>query len=192
MKLLIALKLFCGAKLPSTKQTFWELFNGLERLEDADQKAKIEEIYELINEMDKKMFNSFFTGRVCGEINRMIEDKKIDKESAIWLLRHVGYCKVLKKIWSIYFEGSSLDEKLEELIIEEEKKKEEKNEDFLVGLCECYLMLHNCLRILPKELISICVHYLLKVALNKEEDEETHKEVEMAVVALSSISNCQA
>ncbi|KAH7821328.1 uncharacterized protein MONOS_17768 [Monocercomonoides exilis] len=70
------------------------------------------------------------------------------------------------------------------MIIEEEKKTEEKNEKLLVDLCECYLLLKEYPSL---KYISICLPFLLKVASEKEENEETQKEVEMALFALSSI-----
>ncbi|KAH7823790.1 uncharacterized protein MONOS_1871 [Monocercomonoides exilis] len=39
----------------------------------------------------------------------------------------------------------------------------------------------------PKEFLTICVPCLLKVALNRKEDKDIQKEVEMALLALSSI-----
>ncbi|KAH7824087.1 uncharacterized protein MONOS_1714 [Monocercomonoides exilis] len=67
---------------------------------------------------------------------------------------------------------------------ENEKKNEEKNEKLLVDLCECYASLSLYF---PSELLSICIPYLLKVASKKEENEETQKEVEIALLALSDI-----
>ncbi|KAH7823028.1 uncharacterized protein MONOS_17613 [Monocercomonoides exilis] len=82
-------------------------------------------------------------------------------------------------------EFSLLKSRLNEMIIEEEEKKEEKDERLLADLCECYLLLSS---MFSNKLRSICVSCLLKVALNKEENEETQKEVEIAFMALSYIS----
>ncbi|KAH7824885.1 uncharacterized protein MONOS_7081 [Monocercomonoides exilis] len=46
-----------------------------------------------------------------------------------------------------------------------------------------------CSRYISDELLSICLPCVLKVALNKDENEETQKEVEMALLALSNIDN---
>ncbi|KAH7826725.1 uncharacterized protein MONOS_12333 [Monocercomonoides exilis] len=73
-------------------------------------------------------------------------------------------------------------------MIFEEEKREEKNERLLVDLCECYLLLGNQFN---SELIPICMSCLFKVALNKQEDEETQKEVEMALLALRRIYTFQ-
>eukprot|EP00770_Monocercomonoides_exilis_P014779 MONOS_14725.1-p1 / transcript=MONOS_14725.1 / gene=MONOS_14725 / organism=Monocercomonoides_exilis_PA203 / gene_product=unspecified product / transcript_product=unspecified product / location=Mono_scaffold01059:13475-14721(-) / protein_length=305 / sequence_SO=supercontig / SO=protein_coding / is_pseudo=false len=70
------------------------------------------------------------------------------------------------------------------MIIEEEKKKEEKDEKHLADLYECFIPLSFDF---AQGLILMCVFCLLKVALKKEEEEETQKEVEMALLALSSI-----
>ncbi|KAH7818583.1 uncharacterized protein MONOS_18665 [Monocercomonoides exilis] len=102
--------------------------------------------------------------------------------NAIFLLKHVGFYNVLKDISNFGFEGSTLKKIFEKMIIDEEKKKEEKNEKLLVNLCECYIFQSN---LFSYKLLSICVSCLLKVALKKEGNEETQKEVEMALLALS-------
>ncbi|KAH7826221.1 uncharacterized protein MONOS_8319 [Monocercomonoides exilis] len=71
------------------------------------------------------------------------------------------------------------------MIFEEEKKKEEKDDYLLVDLCESFVLLND--EFTSTEFLSICVPCLLKVALRKEEIEEVQKEVEMALLALSSI-----
>eukprot|EP00770_Monocercomonoides_exilis_P006884 MONOS_6847.1-p1 / transcript=MONOS_6847.1 / gene=MONOS_6847 / organism=Monocercomonoides_exilis_PA203 / gene_product=unspecified product / transcript_product=unspecified product / location=Mono_scaffold00223:77010-77885(+) / protein_length=256 / sequence_SO=supercontig / SO=protein_coding / is_pseudo=false len=70
------------------------------------------------------------------------------------------------------------------MIVEEDKKKEKKNENFLIDLCECHLLLKNGS---SYELLSICIPCLLKSASVKEESEETQKEVEIALLALSRV-----
>ncbi|KAH7824826.1 uncharacterized protein MONOS_9586 [Monocercomonoides exilis] len=65
---------------------------------------------------------------------------------------------------------------------EEEQKKEEENEKLLADLCECFLLLNS---VASSKLLPIWVRRLLKVALNKEESEETQNEVELALLALS-------
>eukprot|EP00770_Monocercomonoides_exilis_P009664 MONOS_9616.1-p1 / transcript=MONOS_9616.1 / gene=MONOS_9616 / organism=Monocercomonoides_exilis_PA203 / gene_product=unspecified product / transcript_product=unspecified product / location=Mono_scaffold00403:1710-2760(-) / protein_length=301 / sequence_SO=supercontig / SO=protein_coding / is_pseudo=false len=71
------------------------------------------------------------------------------------------------------------------MISEEEKKKEGKNEKLLVDLYECYLVL---IYDFTSELHSICVPLLLKAAMNKEERKGSQKDVEIALLALSCIS----
>ncbi|KAH7817677.1 uncharacterized protein MONOS_18088 [Monocercomonoides exilis] len=70
------------------------------------------------------------------------------------------------------------------MIVDEEQKKEEKSKKLFADLCECYLLLNGTF---SSELFSICIFCLLKVALKKEENEETQKGVEMALLALSKI-----
>ncbi|KAH7817052.1 uncharacterized protein MONOS_18167 [Monocercomonoides exilis] len=82
------------------------------------------------------------------------------------------------------FEKSSLKKRLANMIINEERKKDEKKAKLFVDACECYLLLS---RWASSELILICVPCLLKSALKKEESEETQKEVEMALLALSCV-----
>ncbi|KAH7823540.1 uncharacterized protein MONOS_11630 [Monocercomonoides exilis] len=75
--------------------------------------------------------------------------------------------------------------RLEKMIVDEDKKREKKNENLMIELCESFLMLfcnsHS-------ETIKRCVRFLLVVAMNKGENEDTKKEVEMALLALSCSS----
>eukprot|EP00770_Monocercomonoides_exilis_P014878 MONOS_14824.1-p1 / transcript=MONOS_14824.1 / gene=MONOS_14824 / organism=Monocercomonoides_exilis_PA203 / gene_product=unspecified product / transcript_product=unspecified product / location=Mono_scaffold01081:2432-2800(+) / protein_length=123 / sequence_SO=supercontig / SO=protein_coding / is_pseudo=false len=118
-------------------------------------------------------------------MDKMIEEKKMSMENAILLLKHAGYLKVLKNIWILDFRNSSLNKRIEKMIFEEEKKKEGKNEWLLVELCECFTFLKDGVTL--EEFPSVCVPCLLKAALRKEENEESQKEVEMALLALSDI-----
>ncbi|KAH7828955.1 uncharacterized protein MONOS_13626 [Monocercomonoides exilis] len=136
----------------------------------------------VIDEMNKEELYAFFKTDLFNKIHEMIEEKKLSLENAILVLKHIGHCKVLKHIWNNHFKESSLDKRFEKMIIEEEKKKEEKNEKLLIDLCECYLLLN---RWASEELLSTGVSCLLKVALNKEENEEAQKEVEIVLLALS-------
>ncbi|KAH7828591.1 uncharacterized protein MONOS_11831 [Monocercomonoides exilis] len=117
----------------------------------------------------------------------MIEEKKLSMEDAILLMKRIGYCKLLKDVWNLRFGGSSLQKRFEKMIIDEEKKKGEKNKMLLPDLCECFLSLNYRYVVLSETVNEICVSCLLKVALKKEESEETRKEAEMALLALSSI-----
>eukprot|EP00770_Monocercomonoides_exilis_P008692 MONOS_8649.1-p1 / transcript=MONOS_8649.1 / gene=MONOS_8649 / organism=Monocercomonoides_exilis_PA203 / gene_product=unspecified product / transcript_product=unspecified product / location=Mono_scaffold00331:33808-34290(+) / protein_length=137 / sequence_SO=supercontig / SO=protein_coding / is_pseudo=false len=130
-----------------------------------EQKQKIEEMNGMMDKMDEN------------ELRCVLTNEKM------------GYLNALKSIYSSFFEKSSLVERFERLVIEEEKKNEEKkneekNEKLLIDLCECYLFL---IEFFSSESISISVSCLLVVALKKEENEETQKEVEMALLALSRI-----
>eukprot|EP00770_Monocercomonoides_exilis_P004889 MONOS_4865.1-p1 / transcript=MONOS_4865.1 / gene=MONOS_4865 / organism=Monocercomonoides_exilis_PA203 / gene_product=unspecified product / transcript_product=unspecified product / location=Mono_scaffold00135:97109-97681(+) / protein_length=172 / sequence_SO=supercontig / SO=protein_coding / is_pseudo=false len=133
---------------------------------------------ELIHVLSNENYN---------KINKMFEEKKLTVESGIMLLKHMGYCNALKNIRFSQFERSLLCDKIVKMIVDEEMKKEGKSEKLLADLCECYLLL-NVFSI-SKELLSIVVRCLLKVALNKEENEKTQKEVEVALLALSGISD---
>ncbi|KAH7824402.1 uncharacterized protein MONOS_2324 [Monocercomonoides exilis] len=68
------------------------------------------------------------------------------------------------------------------MIVDIEKEKEGKDENLLANLCECYVSLSILIQF---ELAPICVPCLLKVALKKEESEETQTEVELALLALT-------
>ncbi|KAH7830628.1 uncharacterized protein MONOS_18553 [Monocercomonoides exilis] len=149
-----------------------------------EQKQKIKEMNEMMDKMDENESHCVLTNEEFKEIDKMIEEKKLSLENAILLLKQLGYLKTLKCMYSSFFEMFSLIERFERLIIEKEKKKEEKNEKIFVDICESYLLLG---RWFSSELLSICIPCLLKVALKKEENEETQKEVEMALLALSCI-----
>ncbi|KAH7818162.1 uncharacterized protein MONOS_10016 [Monocercomonoides exilis] len=73
------------------------------------------------------------------------------------------------------------------MIIEEDEKKEEKNEKLLFDLCECYLSLYYEFTDIPEEITDICGVNLMKIKLRKEENGETQKEMEMALLALCNI-----
>ncbi|KAH7822148.1 uncharacterized protein MONOS_5962 [Monocercomonoides exilis] len=83
------------------------------------------------------------------------------------------------------FEYSLLKARLEKIIFDECEKGDGKDENRMVDLCECFLIL--CINCILDESLLICVPCLLNVALKKAEDEETQKEVEMALLALSNI-----
>eukprot|EP00770_Monocercomonoides_exilis_P012267 MONOS_12209.1-p1 / transcript=MONOS_12209.1 / gene=MONOS_12209 / organism=Monocercomonoides_exilis_PA203 / gene_product=unspecified product / transcript_product=unspecified product / location=Mono_scaffold00659:25674-26405(-) / protein_length=181 / sequence_SO=supercontig / SO=protein_coding / is_pseudo=false len=163
---------------------FNELFSELEHCNEDEQRTKIGEMTEVMEEMNKKEFQSVFTTRMFDKIYKMIEEKKMSLKDSLLLLKHMGYCNVLKNMWSSGFNDSEMRRRFEQMIFEEEKKKEEKNKGLLINLCECYISLsYN----FPPRLLSICVPCLLKVAMNKEESEKAQKEVEMALLALSCV-----
>ncbi|KAH7819267.1 uncharacterized protein MONOS_2876 [Monocercomonoides exilis] len=168
-----------------TREKFLKLLDDLENCNEDAQKQKIVEMNEIIDEMNEELFKSVFSKEMFDKIDEMIEEKKLTLENAVLLLKHIGYLKGLIKMWSNNFEDSKLIKRIEKMIAEEEKKKELKNEKLLVDICECYISLRSGF---PPELLSICVPCLLKVALKKEESEETQKETEMALLALNRIS----
>ncbi|KAH7817380.1 uncharacterized protein MONOS_12384 [Monocercomonoides exilis] len=169
------------------KKELIEKFNKLlDELEDRDgneQRKKIDEMNVMIEEMNEKEFYSTFTKKNFDKINKMIEEKKLTLNRAILLMKHIGYWIKLKGLWRYSFENSSLRKRFEKImIVEEEKKKEEKDEKLFVDVCECYVLINYST---SSELLSICVPYLLKIALKKDESKETQKEVEMALLALN-------
>ncbi|KAH7818690.1 uncharacterized protein MONOS_18671 [Monocercomonoides exilis] len=163
---------------------FTEMFSEFENDAEEGQKQKIEEINEILDEMDEAEFYSIFTKEMFEKIDQMIEKKKLTLENAILLLKHIGYHNVIVKFFKFDFHVSSLRFRIENMITEEEKKKEGKNEKPLVDLCECNLLLSN--GFISEPIISVCVTYVLKVAMSKEEGEEARKDVEMALLALSN------
>eukprot|EP00770_Monocercomonoides_exilis_P002643 MONOS_2626.1-p1 / transcript=MONOS_2626.1 / gene=MONOS_2626 / organism=Monocercomonoides_exilis_PA203 / gene_product=unspecified product / transcript_product=unspecified product / location=Mono_scaffold00055:88926-89638(+) / protein_length=192 / sequence_SO=supercontig / SO=protein_coding / is_pseudo=false len=177
-------KLVYGFQEISATEKFLKYLNELVYCDEEGQKQEILEMNEIIDGMNNKEFNAAFTKGLFNKVHRMIEEKKISMTIAVELLKHIGYCKVLKRIWFRGFEESSLNQRFKQMIIEEDKKKEERNEKLLTDLCECHLLLN---RRASSELFSIYVPYLLKVAMNKEESEENQKEVEMALLALSNV-----
>ncbi|KAH7826908.1 uncharacterized protein MONOS_18589 [Monocercomonoides exilis] len=161
-----------------------ELLHELERCRKNEQMQKIKALNGLIDGMDEEELKYVFTKDLFDKIHQMIEKKKMSMEYALLLLKHIGYCKVLKRIWIDGFKTSSLNKRFEQMIIEEDERKEGRNEKLLVDLCECYVSLSF---LFSSELILICGSCLLKVSLKKDEDEEAQKEVEMALLALSNI-----
>ncbi|KAH7819640.1 uncharacterized protein MONOS_7032 [Monocercomonoides exilis] len=167
----------------SRTEKFSEKLDELEHCDDDGQKQKIEEINEMILEMTKEEFKSVFTEELFNKMLKMIEEEKIPVENTVLLLKHIGYCKVLSDVWINEYHRLLFAVRFEKMIAEEnEKKKEEKNEKLLVDFYECFLLLSLGF---STDLLSICVPFLLKVALNKEETDEAQKEVEMALLALS-------
>ncbi|KAH7825660.1 uncharacterized protein MONOS_4864 [Monocercomonoides exilis] len=170
----------------SRTERFNELFYQLEHCDEDEQRKKIGEINEIFDGMEEEEFESFFTKEMFNRIDEMIEENKLTIENAILLLKCIGHCNSLKKECNLNFEESLLSERFEKMTFEEDYKNEkEKNENLLVGLCECLILLVK--GFISEDLIATCVPHLLKVPLKKEESEETRKEVEMAFLALSCI-----
>ncbi|KAH7832754.1 uncharacterized protein MONOS_18526 [Monocercomonoides exilis] len=163
---------------------FSKLYCKLEGCREDEQMQKIQEMDKLLEKMNKEEFESVFKADLFNKIDKMIDEKKLTMKNAIKLLKQMGYCKTLKKAWTYEFRISLLNKRFEKMIICENLKKDVKNEDLLANLCECYLLLRN---LHSEELIPICVSCLMKVASKKEEGEETQKEVEMALLALSNL-----
>ncbi|KAH7822920.1 uncharacterized protein MONOS_8532 [Monocercomonoides exilis] len=165
-------------------EQFSKLFHEIERCREVEQIQKIDEMIELIDEMEKKEFESIFIKELFDKIHQMIEKEKLSWGHTILLLKNAGCFKELKCLICYSFDDSLLSKRIREMMIDENEKK--KDEKLLTDLCECYLLLHY--KCVPDELLSIIVPCLLKAALNKEENEESQKEVEMAFIAFSHIS----
>ncbi|KAH7828840.1 uncharacterized protein MONOS_6157 [Monocercomonoides exilis] len=148
---------------------FLRLFSELERCGEIEQKQKIGEMNEIIDGMNKVEWKSVFKAELFDEIHTMVKEKKMSMENAILLLKHAGYCKALKNVWSLGFNDSEMRRRFEKMIFEEAKKKEEEKEKLIIDLCECYISLSYDF---PHESLSICMPCLLKVALNEEENEK--------------------
>ncbi|KAH7818833.1 uncharacterized protein MONOS_17983 [Monocercomonoides exilis] len=170
----------------SITEMFTALFDGIEECDEEEQMQKIQEMNGLIDEMNEEEFKSNFTKECFNKIDKMIEEKTLSWGNAIMLLKHVGCCKELKSFFCYSFDDSLLSERMKEMIIEEERRIEEKNERLLVDLCECFTLLN--FYIIPDEYRSIIVPPLLKAASKKEGNEETQKEVKMALLALSHVN----
>ncbi|KAH7816646.1 uncharacterized protein MONOS_2933 [Monocercomonoides exilis] len=168
-------------------EKFRELFSELEHCNKEEQKQKIEEMNRLMEEMDREEFKSVFNSGLFDALDEMIDEMKISLKNVCILLKHLGYCTALKNIWVEGFYESLLLWSFREMVLFEDQKKDGRNEKLLVDLCECRLLLNNGF---SSELLTICTYYLLKAASNKEENEEARKEVEMALLALSCIREC--
>ncbi|KAH7828483.1 uncharacterized protein MONOS_17184 [Monocercomonoides exilis] len=163
---------------------FNELFCELEDCDEEDQKQKVKELHVIIDGMNEEEFKSVITKELFDKIYRIFEEKKISLENAFILLKHIGYCKVMKNVWFLHFEESPLSKRLVKMIKDGNEKNERMNENFLANLCECYLLLNDHF---DWELFSVCIPCILKVASNKEENEDTQEEKEIALLALSNI-----
>ncbi|KAH7816053.1 uncharacterized protein MONOS_2562 [Monocercomonoides exilis] len=166
-------------------EKFSKLVKMLEDCIENEQKQIIDEMNGLMDEMDDEEFDSLFTKETFDALDKMIEEKKLTMENAILLMKHKGYCKILKNLWNNSYDFSLLSLRIEKMIFEEDKKKEEKDEKLLIDLCECYVMMYQ--HSIPYKLLQICVPCLVKAASNNEENEKTKEEVEMALLALSNI-----
>ncbi|KAH7822051.1 uncharacterized protein MONOS_6818 [Monocercomonoides exilis] len=167
------------------KEKFLYLLNDLRIFTEDEQKQKIEEMNELIDEISEDEFESVLSKEIFDKIYEMIEKKKLSMGNAILLLKRIEYCTLLKRIWNEDYHLSLLRKMIKKMMKEEERKKEKKNEMLLVDLCECYAMPQEYE--MPKELLDVCVPCLLKVALNKERSKEAQREVEMALITLNCI-----
>ncbi|KAH7819623.1 uncharacterized protein MONOS_7048 [Monocercomonoides exilis] len=167
-------------------EKFAKLHDELENCVEDEQKLKIKETNEPMDEIDKEESFCDFGKRICNKINNLIEEEKLSMENTILLLKRIVCRKVFNDTWSYSVFDLSLDERIQKMIVKEEKKKDEKNEKHLIDLCMCYLMLpeFDCF---ITEVPEIFVSCLLKIALKAEESEEIQKEVEMAFIALSSL-----
>ncbi|KAH7818976.1 uncharacterized protein MONOS_4397 [Monocercomonoides exilis] len=173
------------SKEMSVTEKFTALFDGFGECDEEEQVQKIEEMNGLIEEMDEGEFITVFTKDLFNKIYQMIEEKTLSWGNAILLLKNAGSCKELKSFFCNSFDDSSLSKKMPSMIIDEnEKIKDEMNEKFLVDLCECYLLLEDSTLL---RLPYACLTCLLKAASKKEENEETQKEVEIALFASSCI-----
>eukprot|EP00770_Monocercomonoides_exilis_P008118 MONOS_8075.2-p1 / transcript=MONOS_8075.2 / gene=MONOS_8075 / organism=Monocercomonoides_exilis_PA203 / gene_product=unspecified product / transcript_product=unspecified product / location=Mono_scaffold00295:4075-5239(+) / protein_length=352 / sequence_SO=supercontig / SO=protein_coding / is_pseudo=false len=150
-----------------------------------DQERKILEMSEVIEEMSWEELKAVLTIEMLDRIDEMLEEKKLSVENAVCLMKKIGYSKVVKNLWNNSFNDSLLRFRLEKLMLDEEKKMREMNEQFLVEVCECYILLRS--NFISQKLLPGCTCSLLKAAMNKEESEGAQKEVEMALLALSNI-----
>ncbi|KAH7818569.1 uncharacterized protein MONOS_18025 [Monocercomonoides exilis] len=173
-----------GNREMASTEKFSKLLEELKNCSVTEQKMKIEEMNRLIDVMNEKEFHSVVTKELFDQMEKMIEEEKLTMENAILLLKHMGYCNILKGIYIEDFFFSSLNRRFRKMIVDEEQKKEGNDEKLFIDLIECYLLLDNRF---SSDMYPICVPCLLIVALNKEENEETQKEVEMALLALSYI-----
>ncbi|KAH7816636.1 uncharacterized protein MONOS_2923 [Monocercomonoides exilis] len=154
-----------------------------------EQRKKIIEMDTIMNVMSEKEIEYVFTEELYDEIDKIIEEKKLSMENAILLLKHIGYSKVLNGVSNDIFDESLLSKRIQRIIFKEDKKIGGKKENLLGDLCVCYVMLYAFS--MPKKLLVVCVPRLLKIALKKEKDEITQKEVEMALMALSYIKDSE-
>ncbi|KAH7826575.1 uncharacterized protein MONOS_17377 [Monocercomonoides exilis] len=139
-----------------------------------------------MNKINIKELESFYNDDVYYIIEEIMKGKKISLENFILISKRVGYLKALKRVHVSFTCDSWLRYQFKTMIIDEEKK-EDMNGNLLVDFCECYALLFGIYE--TDEFLSICLRCLLKVSSNKEKNEETQKDVEMALLSLSELSN---
>ncbi|KAH7815302.1 uncharacterized protein MONOS_14598 [Monocercomonoides exilis] len=171
----------------STTEKFTKLFSELKGCDEDDQRQKIEEMIEILNEMNIDEMDNILNMEIYDEIDKMIEEQKLPMEEATSWTKNIGRCKALKSLHNNCFDGSLLCIRIEQIIVDEnEKEKGEMNEKLLIDLYECCFMMYD--HYLPHDFLSLCIPCLLKVSLKKEENEEAKKDVEIALLALSSFA----
>ncbi|KAH7820282.1 uncharacterized protein MONOS_17859 [Monocercomonoides exilis] len=168
--------------MEDTEECF-EMFPGIDFAEEEKSLLK-EEMNGMLKNMDKEELKHFFSKEEFDENYKLIELNNYPFEKSLMLLKHVGNENEKKLRDLHYFSDISLKKRFIRMIVEEGKKKEGKDERLLVDLCECYLFWCTRYDLFNDGLLLTCVKCLLKVALNKEENEEARKEVEMALLAL--------
>eukprot|EP00770_Monocercomonoides_exilis_P009273 MONOS_9227.1-p1 / transcript=MONOS_9227.1 / gene=MONOS_9227 / organism=Monocercomonoides_exilis_PA203 / gene_product=unspecified product / transcript_product=unspecified product / location=Mono_scaffold00373:2016-2756(-) / protein_length=210 / sequence_SO=supercontig / SO=protein_coding / is_pseudo=false len=164
-----------------------KLLSELERCSEIELNQNIEKMNKVVDEMDEKELQSVFIIELFKKIDEMMDEQKISLDIILTILKRFGFNTAIKNILHPCYKSSLLGRKIEKMIIDEYEKKDGRNEKLIVDLCECHQALSGKYSNISKELSSICVPCLLKVALKKEEDEKTQKEVEMALLALSCI-----
>ncbi|KAH7817451.1 uncharacterized protein MONOS_11249 [Monocercomonoides exilis] len=173
-----------GIQAMTRTEHFSKSLCELEHRPTDEQRQKIEEMNKIVDGVNKEEFNSIFNEETFNKMDKMIEEKTLSWGNAILLLKHVGYCQMLKYFCDFTFNYSFLSNRFQDMIVKEKMMIEEKDEKLLVDLCECYLLLN---RWPSSEVSSIIVPCLLKVASKKEENEEIQKEAEIALLALCNI-----
>eukprot|EP00770_Monocercomonoides_exilis_P012794 MONOS_12738.1-p1 / transcript=MONOS_12738.1 / gene=MONOS_12738 / organism=Monocercomonoides_exilis_PA203 / gene_product=unspecified product / transcript_product=unspecified product / location=Mono_scaffold00727:1869-3451(-) / protein_length=381 / sequence_SO=supercontig / SO=protein_coding / is_pseudo=false len=164
-----------------------KLFSELKQYKGDEQRQKIQEIYSFLVHNDYEVSKSATTGTTFEEIDEEMGKNNLCLENSIILLKGIGFCKLLKGVHFLGFIDCPLHDRFEKLLLEEENKKEEKNEKLMIGLCECFLALFENQHRVSKDTVNICICCVMKVAMRKEEDEKTQKEVEMALLALGNV-----
>ncbi|KAH7827983.1 uncharacterized protein MONOS_18579 [Monocercomonoides exilis] len=174
----------CKRKGKNIVDKFFELFSNLKKSAKIMQLQKIQQINELTNKMNVDEFCSVFSTDLFNEIEQMIKRMKLPKENAVVLLKNMGYYKTINRLDGDEFVCLPLVRSFDLMVFNENDKIEDKNEKLLVDLCECYMFINKRY---PTGMLLVCVPCLLKAALNKEENEEAQKEVEMALLALRNV-----
>ncbi|KAH7819807.1 uncharacterized protein MONOS_17897 [Monocercomonoides exilis] len=173
-----------GIEEISPKNRFGELYNELGQCSEAEQKQKTEEMDRVLKDMSTDDIFDVFKEERFEEMHRMIEEEKMKMEDCVRWLMGIGRRTALCGLWWINFKDSLLCKRFEKMIVKEDGRKEEKNEKLLIHLCECYLLLCYAY---PKELLSICLRCVLKVASDKDSSCEALMEKDMAFTALGHV-----
>ncbi|KAH7820053.1 uncharacterized protein MONOS_7572 [Monocercomonoides exilis] len=169
---------------------FSRLLSELGNFAGDEQKQKIDEMIEILNEMNGLELIYFLTEKEFNEISKMIGKNKLTLTNAFTLLSHIGHCRIEFSVSFSRFCDSLLAKRFENMI-ETEAMKRERDENLLIDLCKCYILLRREKDSVSIELRLIIIPFLMNVVLRKIKSKEAQREIEIILTALSTMEEKQ-